>query len=795
MLKLLLDNIPTRVFWKNRDSLYLGCNRLFVEDSGYSCADDIIGMSDYDMPWNEQADAYRADDRTVMSTGEPMLGYEEPMTIADGRTVQLCTNKVPLRDDEGQIIGVMGIYEEITDQKNAEEQLRERESLYRTMFEHSPFSVALNNLSGAFVDVNEKFVEVVGVPREEAIGRTPIELGIMDPATQTATLEEIGRTGGRLDGYEIVVQTRKGETKHVLISTALVTLRDEPLILSIINDITERRQAEEALHLSEEKFRELVQSVNSVVLRWARDGTIHFFNEFAHTFFGYTEEEILGKNVVDTIVPKTETSGRDLEAMIAEITAHPEYHGTNVNENMRKNGERIWIAWTNKPVFNEQGEITEILSVGLDITPRIRDQQALQESEARYRAIFNSNVDAFLLFDIDGCIVDANTRAAELYGYSRDELIRLCSQDITDFGFRHLFEDYENVALGEWFQRESVDVRKDGTRFAVEVHGTRLYYGGRERLLAIIFDVTERNKARESMQLFTNVVQNMQVGLHIYRLEDPSDDHSLRLMAINSALTAGLDESSVGKSIDDILPAFREYGITQRLAEVVHTGVPFDVPEFIYPSMEPPHTHVSLRAFAIPGNQVGVLVADITDVMHAEEDKRQFYRKTIEAATEGKLIICDRDEIEQITGTPIATYEVVHPEDISAVRHAIAEVAESEGMDEARVFDLVLCLGEAAANAIKHANGGKISVHQQDGALLIRVSDQGPGMQAINLPDVALKRGYTTAVSLGMGYKAMISMADRVYLATGPEGTMVAIEMKLHPSDKSPTEITLPDTW
>ena len=283
MLQLLLDTIPTRVFWKDRDSFYLGCNSLFAADAGYSSPDDIVGKTDYDMPWKEQADIYRADDRTVMSTGEPKLGYEEPQTIADGRTVQLRTNKVPLRDEEGQIIGVMGIYEDITDHKNAEEQLRERESLYRTMFEHSPFSVALNNLSGEFVDVNERFVEIVGVPREEAIGHTPVELGIMDLATQTAVLEAIGRTGGRLDGYEILVRTRRGETKYALVSTALVNLKDEPLILSIINDITERRQAEEALRRSEEKYRELVQNANSIILRWGRDGTVHFFNEFAQT--------------------------------------------------------------------------------------------------------------------------------------------------------------------------------------------------------------------------------------------------------------------------------------------------------------------------------------------------------------------------------------------------------------------------------------------------------------------------------------------------------------------------------
>jgi anti-sigma regulatory factor (Ser/Thr protein kinase) len=75
------------------------------------------------------------------------------------------------------------------------------------------------------------------------------------------------------------------------------------------------------------------------------------------------------------------------------------------------------------------------------------------------------------------------------------------------------------------------------------------------------------------------------------------------------------------------------------------------------------------------------------------------------------------------------------------------------------------------------------------------ISDYGPGIREINLPDVALKKGYTTAVSLGMGYKAMISAADQVHLATGPDGTTVIIEMKLHPAAKLPVEIVLPDTW
>lgn len=95
MLQLILDIVPVRVFWKDRDSVYLGCNRLFAADAGYSSPEDIIGKTDYDMPWREQVDMYRADDHTVMETGAPKLDYEEPQTTSDGRTIWLRISKVP----------------------------------------------------------------------------------------------------------------------------------------------------------------------------------------------------------------------------------------------------------------------------------------------------------------------------------------------------------------------------------------------------------------------------------------------------------------------------------------------------------------------------------------------------------------------------------------------------------------------------------------------------------------------------------------------------------------------------
>lgn len=163
--------------------------------------------------------------------------------------------------------------------------------------------------------------------------------------------------------------------------------------------ITDRKQAEETLRESERKYRELVQNANSIILRWRRDGNVTFMNEFGQKFFGYSESEILGKHVVGTIVPETESTGRDLRPLMDQICADPAAFENNVNENMRKDGSRVWIAWTNKVVLDEQGQVKEILSIGSDITERKRAEEALRQSEEKFRQFAENICEVFWMTD------------------------------------------------------------------------------------------------------------------------------------------------------------------------------------------------------------------------------------------------------------------------------------------------------------------------------------------------------------------------------------------------------------
>lgn len=141
----------------------------------------------------------------------------------------------------------------------------------------------------------------------------------------------------------------------------------------------QQQEAEAALRVSERKYRELVELANSIILRWTSQGTITFLNEFGLRFFGYSADEILGRHVMDTIVPTTEIDGRNLRSLMEQICADPRVFEQNINENVRRNGDRVWIAWTNKVVLDVNGGVAEILSVGTDITERKEAEEQIRQ--------------------------------------------------------------------------------------------------------------------------------------------------------------------------------------------------------------------------------------------------------------------------------------------------------------------------------------------------------------------------------------------------------------------------------
>ena len=140
----------------------------------------------------------------------------------------------------------------------------------------------------------------------------------------------------------------------------------------VATDISERKKIADALKESETKYREMMQNTQSIILRIDTQGDIVFLNTYALAFFDYTAEEVIGKNVVGTIIPLKTRSGHDLSMMANDLGFNAEGYAINVMENIRRNGDRVWIAWINKAIRDVEGRIVEVLCIGNDITDRRR---------------------------------------------------------------------------------------------------------------------------------------------------------------------------------------------------------------------------------------------------------------------------------------------------------------------------------------------------------------------------------------------------------------------------------------
>lgn len=153
MLQLAMDHLPQAIFWKDRDLVYLGCNQRFAQDAMFNTSVDIIGKTDYEMPWTDQADLYRADDQQVIDTNMPKLHFEEPQSRPDGTISWLRTSKIPLLDTDGAVIGILGIYADITAQKQIEtERARLQEQIIHAQ------QAALAELSTPLIPISDDVV-------------------------------------------------------------------------------------------------------------------------------------------------------------------------------------------------------------------------------------------------------------------------------------------------------------------------------------------------------------------------------------------------------------------------------------------------------------------------------------------------------------------------------------------------------------------------------------------------------------------------------------------------------------
>jgi PAS domain S-box-containing protein len=257
--------------------------------------------------------------------------------------------------------------------------------------EQSPVTVMITDKNGTIEYVNPSFSEVTGYSTKEAIGQNP---RILKSGTHPNSFyKELWDTilSGKTWRGEIL--NRKKNDEEFWESTSISAIKnDEGEIthfVAVKQDITDRKKAEQAIMESRAKYRDLVENANCIIFQMDTRGNITFFNRFAQEFFGYSEAEILGRSVVGTIAPATDSTGRNIEIMMQDLVKHPERYTDNENENIRRNGELAWVAWTNRAIYNDENRFSEILCIGIDRTEQKRAEEIVKNSEQRLGQIID----------------------------------------------------------------------------------------------------------------------------------------------------------------------------------------------------------------------------------------------------------------------------------------------------------------------------------------------------------------------------------------------------------------------
>lgn len=179
----------------------------------------------------------------------------------------------------------------------------------------------------------------------------------------------------------------------------------------------------------------------------------------------------------------------------------------------------------------------------------------------------------------------------------------------------------------------------------------------------------------------------------------------------------------------------------------------------------------------------------------SEERMRRFYRETILSVTDGKLDICGPEEIEPYLRNARLTVDVVAASAISEARHEVEAYLRGAGLPDEQADLMVLGVGEAIDNAIKHAVSARVYAGRNEDSVWVAVSDKGKGIDSLILPRAVLLRGFSTKPSLGLGYCMMLDVADHILLSTGEQGTTVVLMKNLHKAEPRVSLDKIPDTW
>ena len=481
-----------------KDHRYIDINETFERISGWR-REEVIGRTPLDIGlYVDPAERLGLVNRALTEGG--FRNQEVRFRMRDG-SIRVALMSGELIELGGEL-SLLNVVDDITEHKRVQEALKKSEEKFAKAFRESPMALTLTSARDhRYVDVNETFEHVAGYSREEALGRTALDLGIwVDPSQRLKFVRRL-LAEGSIRNLEVAFRTKDGDTRVGLGSAELIEIDGEQFVLSSVMDITERKRAERALRESEERFRTVFRSAPVGMVMISPEGRFLAANEAFCKFVGYSETELLSRDILP--VAPAGDQALSLEALIPAINS--ESGPQRVERRfLDKNGKLKWGEESVSLIRDSDGKPQYFVSQVVDITERKRAEEALRKSEERYRHLVESSNDWVWEVDAEGVYTYAGPQCRKILGYEPAEIVGRTPFDLMPpEEARRVAAAFHAIAAERkaFLRLENINLHKDGHLVVLETNGVPVIdEGGFRGYRGMDRDITERKRAEQALR-------------------------------------------------------------------------------------------------------------------------------------------------------------------------------------------------------------------------------------------------------------------------------------------------------
>lgn len=458
----------------------------------------------------------------ALKTGQRQKPYLLEFYRKDGGKILLEVDESPICDQSGRVIGLVGAGRDVTQRESLARELKKQREELQVIFDSAPTMIFYKDKDNKMVRVNQAFAEAMGMSREEIEGKSCFELWPHQAEDYWRDDREVINNGIPKIGIVEPLFTRHGER---WVQTEKVPYRNEKGeivgVIGLATDITDRKETLEALRLSEEEYRTLVNNVNIGVYRTTPDSEGRFIkaNPAMAKMFGYDSEQELTSHRVIELYHDPRRRIKFLEKI--------RENGFVKNEEMlfrKKNGSPVWVSVTARLNLGEDGKPLWLDGVIEDITERKQAADEIRESEERFRTLFDNATDGIVVVDIASRkFYLGNKMFSQMLGRSQEEIALIGVEDIhPKEDLPHVLKEFEKLAEKEINHTLDIPVkRKDGSIFFAEISTSHITMAGKTYMMGIFRDITERKKARQELELLNKELTQSNKRLRQLVLRDP----------------------------------------------------------------------------------------------------------------------------------------------------------------------------------------------------------------------------------------------------------------------------------